>query len=110
MKKITLLMLFLSTVCGYSQIKSYTFSQSNGTYTPIQGGTSLGDTSSDAQNFLDATNTSGTTLTSGAGIPIGFNFIFNGQVYDRFGISNDGWIALGNSTFATPVDMKVDKS
>ena len=102
-------MLFLST-CGYSQIKGYTFAQSNVVYPSISGGTSLGDSASDTQYFLDATTVKGTTGLTGAGIPIGFNFTFNGQVYDRFGIANDGWIALGSSTLGTKaVDMKVDK-
>lgn len=34
----------------------------------------------------------------GPGYPIGFNFTYNGDVFDRIGISNAGWIGFGKST------------
>lgn len=34
----------------------------------------------------------------GPGYPIGFNLIYNGDVFDRIGISNAGWIGFGKSS------------
>ncbi|MCO5274767.1 MAG: GEVED domain-containing protein [Flavobacteriales bacterium] len=36
-------------------------------------------------------------LKTGPGYPIGFNFTYNGQTFDRVGISGQGWIGFGNS-------------
>ncbi len=80
-----------------SQVSLYTFSQLSGTYTAISGGTVFGTSSSDDDTFVNPASpaTSGNT---GVGIPIGFNFTFNGTVFDRFGINNNGWIGFGQST------------
>lgn len=80
-----------------SQVSLYTFSQLSGTYTAISGGTVFGSVSSDDDTFVNPASpaTSGNT---GVGIPIGFNFTFNNNVYDRFGINNNGWIGFGQST------------
>ena len=37
-------------------------------------------------------------LKTGPGYPIGFPFTYNGVVFDRVGISGQGWIGFGNST------------
>src|SRR5436190_24267161 len=98
MKKITLLILFLSSLWGYSQVRNYKFSQTTGTYSEITGGTVLGDELSDTQRFVDANTPLGSTsVFTGSGLPIGFNFSLNGYVYDRFSVSTDGWISLGSS-------------
>src|SRR6478752_297289 len=97
MKRITILVLFLSTLWGYSQVKSYTFSSSPGTYTPISGGTSLGDEATDNQYFVDPAIAAGGTATTGPGIPIGFSFMYNGNSYDRFAVNANGWISLGTT-------------
>ncbi|MFT3886199.1 MAG: T9SS type A sorting domain-containing protein [Flavobacteriales bacterium] len=34
----------------------------------------------------------------GPGYPIGFDFTYNGEVFDRVGISNSGWISFGKSS------------
>ncbi len=34
----------------------------------------------------------------GPGYPIGFNLTYNGDVFDRIGVSNSGWISLGKSS------------
>ncbi|MFZ1731548.1 MAG: T9SS type A sorting domain-containing protein [Bacteroidota bacterium] len=61
---------------------NYTFSQSTGnTYTPITGGTVYGTTSNDDEDWTN--------------IPIGFNFNFNGTVYDRICIQTNGYIVMG---------------
>lgn len=50
--------------------------------------------------FLDDSGQS-TTLKQGPGIPIGFTFVYGGIPYDRIGIVNNGWIALGQSKYGT---------
>jgi len=87
-----------------AQVSLYIFSQSNGTYTPITGGTVLGNTSSDDQRFVDPAVPLGGTTTTGPGFPIGFNFTFNGVVYDRLAINNNGWISLGQSSLSPAVN------
>ena len=107
MKKITLLiMLFVGTFFANAQVVAYGFSQSSGTYTEITGGTALGSETVDDQRFLDPAGPAGGTNLTGVGLPIGFNFVFNGAVYDRFGINANGWICLGQSALgANAVNM-----
>ncbi len=40
-------------------------------------------------------------LKTGPGYPIGFNFTYNGETFDRVGISGQGWIGFGNSSNGT---------
>lgn len=89
---------------SYAQVSIYSFSQSNGVYTPITGGTVLGSTTSDDQRFVDPFSPLGGTVTTGAGFPIGFNFTFNGNVFDRVAINNNGWISLGQSALSPSVN------
>jgi hypothetical protein len=81
-----------------AQVSSYSFSQSNGVYTPVTGGTLLGDTASDNQRFVDISVPLGDTAAAGAGLPIGFTFSYNGLNFDVFGVDNNGWIGLGNGS------------
>ncbi|MBX2981246.1 MAG: T9SS type A sorting domain-containing protein [Flavobacteriales bacterium] len=37
------------------------------------------------------------SLKTGSGYPIGFDFTYNGEVFDRIGISGQGWIGFGKS-------------
>ncbi len=85
-----------------AQVSAYQYSTSNGTYTPITGGTVLGDASTDDQRFVDPATPLGGTTTAGPGFPIGFNFTFGGVVYDKVGINANGWINLGVSTVSVP--------
>src|SRR5689334_22165810 len=107
MRKITLLLLGLSAFCGYSQISNYTFQQTSETYTEITGGQLLGSATSDTELYLDPAVPLGATGTNntGVGLPIGFNFTYNSAVYDRFGVSTDGWISLGISTESPSVSL-----
>src|SRR6478752_3823052 len=99
MKKIALLMLFLSTLWGYSQVKYYSFTKSTGAYEEFSDGTSLGNESSDFQRFVNPADPMGnSSASSGPGFDIGFNFTFNGVVYDKFAVATDGWISLGTSS------------
>ena len=87
MKKITFLLLsFIFYSMSYSQISSYTFSQSNATYTPIAGATLLGAATNDDTNF-NALN-------------IGFTFNFGGVNFTQLSVSSNGYLAFG-STVAT---------
>ncbi len=95
----------LLTQAATAQVSAYSFSQLSGTYTPITGGTVLGTTTSDDQRFVDPAVPAGGTGTTGVGLPIGFNFTFNGQVFDRFGINNNGWIGLGQSALTPAVNI-----
>ncbi len=100
---IALVFLFIS---GFAQsLGNYTFAYSSGTYTEITGGTSLGNESTGDQRFVDPAVPLGGTGTTGPGFPIGFNFYFSGQEFDRVGVSADGWISLGQSWEITPVVM-----
>jgi hypothetical protein len=74
----------VSTVTAPAQNIStnYTFSQSTGnTYTPITGGAVHGTIYNDDENWPN--------------IPIGFNFNFNGTVFDRVSIQTNGYIVMG---------------
>jgi hypothetical protein len=95
----------ISSLTSTAQVASYGFSQSSGTYTALSGGTTLGSTTTDEQLFFSGT--SGTlTATSGTGYVLPFNFTYNGVVYDRIGVSANGWIALGQSALgSSAVDM-----
>ncbi len=74
-------------------------------YSEISGGTLLGNESTADQRFVDPAIPLGGTTATGPGFPIGFNFYFNGQEYDRVGICADGWIALGQSWEPVPVNI-----
>jgi hypothetical protein len=111
-------LLFSAIVCGVmgtgaslnAQVSLYTFSQSNGTYTPITGGTVLGSTASDDERFVDPATPAGGFTTTGVGFPIGFNFTYNGQTFDRFAINANGWISLGQSALTPAVNMASSSS
>src|SRR5687767_7568689 len=91
--------LFLVTAAR-AQVSLYSFNQFSGTYNAITGGTVLGSTTSDDQVFVDPANLTGVgSGATGPGFPIGFNFTYNFQVYDRIGVSNNGWIFFGQSAF-----------
>lgn len=82
----------------HAQVSNYIFSQSINTYTPITGGTVLGGNSNDDEVFNNDAAGALPPVTN-TGFPIGFNFNYNGITYDRFAVSTNGWILLGNGTF-----------
>ena len=93
-----------------AQVSAYTFSSSVGTWQPLAGtGSMLGMPGMPpAFNFYDDNSfvTQGEsillgTTTTGNGWPIGFTFHFNGQAFDRVGLSIEGWLAFGNSANGT---------
>lgn len=100
-----LMALVLISIRSYGQVGAYTFAQSNDTYTAITtGGILLGDTTSDDNSFGDPAQPT-TTVLSGPGIPIGFNFSYGGFTYDRVGVNANGWISLGRSTLTPSVNL-----
>jgi hypothetical protein len=62
----------------------------------------VGNTPGNADGSQAEYQVSGTpALKTGPGYPIGFNFTYNGVVFDRVGISGQGWIGFGNSVNTT---------
>ena len=89
MKNFLILLFTLISFLGITQVSSYTFGTSTGTYTPITGGANYDNfTSWTNTNFLDDNNSTG--LES-----IGFNFIYNGTTYTQFAVNTNGFITLG---------------
>lgn len=89
-------------------VSGYTFAQSNGTYTPITGGTNMVLSSTatagfDSQFFHNGTDGLNGTTTAGTynAFPLGFNFNYRGASYNGFYIGTDGWIMLGSTTGST---------
>ena len=99
---------------GIAQVSNYIFTQSNGTYTPISGGKLYGTFNSKFETFVDVNNPSGICNgfsyycgLNGTGIPIGFDFLYNNRVFDKIGVSYNGVISLGSSSFSPAVDAYV---
>ncbi|HPI25891.1 MAG TPA: choice-of-anchor D domain-containing protein, partial [Candidatus Cloacimonadota bacterium] len=90
---------------GFAQTTEYGFTTTMGTYTPISGGLLLGTETSDDQRFVDPDAPAGSTVTTGPGIPIGFDFMFNGASFDRLAVNNNGWISLGQSALTPSVNI-----
>ena len=92
---------------SFAQVTNYGFSQESTTYSPITGGTAMvllptATAAWDSQIFHTNVNgDAGFTNQIGAGFPIGFNFNYNGQVFDRFSIGMDGFIKLGSGASYT---------
>ena len=90
MKNFLILLFTLISFIGITQVSSYTFTTSTGTYTPITGGANYDNfTSWTNTNFLDDNNS--TALES-----IGFNFVYNGTTYTQFAVNTNGFITLGS--------------
>jgi hypothetical protein len=89
MRYLISLLFLITTIFSFSQVNSYTFGSSSGTYTPITGGLNYDNfTSWSNTNFLDDNNS--TALES-----IGFNFVYNGTTYTQFAVNTNGFITLG---------------
>ncbi|MEY3157347.1 MAG: hypothetical protein RLZZ121_400, partial [Bacteroidota bacterium] len=83
----------------------YQNGQVAGTYTEISGGVLLGTATTDDEVFVDPAVPAGTgSGATGVGFPIGFDFTFNGVVYDRLAVNANGWICLGSSTLTPSVN------
>lgn len=107
MKKLLMVMTLVMLTCfAFAQLVSeYGMVISAGSYTPITGGTSLGDTAIDDQRFVDPAVPLGGTTTTGVGFPIGFDFTYAGVVFNRLAINANGWISLGQSALTPAVNI-----
>ncbi len=103
-------LILLTVLFSKAQVAGYSFSQSTGTYTPLSGGTVYGTSSTDDQRFVDPATPAGGTTTTGVGIPIGFNFIYNLDTFDRIAINANGWISLGKSALTPSVNLSSTSS
>jgi PKD repeat protein len=98
------LMLILGVGKISAQVANMNFSSGFGTYTPITGGATVGTATSDDESFVNPAAPAGATgAVTGPGLPIGFNFDYNGATFDRFGINANGWIFLGQSALTPSV-------
>ena len=89
---------------------AYGFMASAGTYSEITGGIALGTETADDQYYVDPSVPAGSSTNNGPGFDIGFPFVFNTETFDRLGINNNGWIALGNSALTPSVNMQTSSA
>ncbi|MBS1580561.1 MAG: T9SS type A sorting domain-containing protein [Bacteroidetes bacterium] len=97
----------------WAQVSLYGYSESVETYTEItsaDGGYSMGTPTfwppyHNLRAFVDPANPDGVITNggylgaaTGPGYPIGFDFLYNGDVFDRIGIAHGGWISFGKSS------------
>ena len=98
-------MLFAVAAYAQSDVNQYSFSYSEPGYSAISGGSIYGNASTDDQRFVDPAVPLGGTVNTGIGIPIGFDFTFLDEVYNRFAINANGWISLGQSSLSPAVNI-----
>ncbi len=72
-----------SVVAQTTPVADYTFSQSEGTYTEMSGGTVHGTETNDDESFN--------------AVDLGFTFNYNGTDYTQISIQSNAWIAMGSS-------------
>lgn len=90
-----------------ASLQDYEFSYSEVSWQEITGGVLLGSESSDDQHFIDPAYPGGISASTACGLIIPFDFVYDNQVYDRFGVNTNGWIGLGKSIY---LDEAVDLS
>ena len=97
----------ISTLQVRASLNNYNFTQQVDTISPLIGGTNLVAYYHNTTVYYGAANQPyGTTNANNlffSGIPIGFNFIVDGQVNTVFGINSRGYLMLGNNS----LNMKV---
>lgn len=88
----------------------YDVDVSNGTYTPVTGGTEvpIDDMGQNGELYsktiIDGTGTNNYYgPVTAQGFPIGFDFDYNGQTMNQFLISTDGYIMLGKDNVTSSV-------
>jgi hypothetical protein len=127
--KINLLALLLVGINVNAQVNNYTFTQSVQTenqYYASNAATNAGlppsyysiyayykavyppNSTTNSLKVLYTGSDTGTTATTatGEGYPIGFNFIYHGESFDRVAVSENGYIKLGHS--GQPITIKND--
>ncbi len=75
---------FLGVVYADDPITNYDFVATSGTFTPLSGGTPI---TLDSGNMDDGWTND---------LPIGFDFVYEGNTYNNFGVSTNGWITISN--------------
>ncbi|MCK9557590.1 MAG: PKD domain-containing protein [Candidatus Cloacimonetes bacterium] len=111
MKRLLCQILFASLICLLPAdvlLNDYSFQYATGVYEEITEGIALGSAGADRQYICNPQLPTGSnSVSSGPGFPLGFDFTFAGESFDRIGVHVDGWIALGKSTYADQaVDMR----
>lgn len=102
MKKLFLLFLVLcATVVAQAQvISAYTVEASEGTYVEISDGTAMDTTGMSVDDAMNEKvwHSNGVASVAGTyqGFPIGFDFEFNDNLFNKFIIGSNGYVALGN--------------
>jgi len=89
-------LLFLPLIAT-TPLADYQFATLSETYSEISTGTLLGNSGNDDERFVAPSSPGGGTITTGPGFPIGFEFSFAGESFDRLAVNTNGWIALGQS-------------
>lgn len=99
----------LSLPSAAQLVSTYYFTQYNQPYTAVTGGTVFGSPLNDEEKFVNPASLTGGAVNTGAGFPIGFNFVYNNFTYDRFAVNANGWISLGQST-VTPNAVNIQSA
>ncbi len=98
----------LISISSMAQVATYTFSQASNTFDSLVGGRQLGTTTTASGfYFTDSTAAAGSaTVNTGIGLPIGFNFIYNGTTFNVFGVNSNGFITFGQSSLTPSVNLQ----
>ena len=107
MKKNISILLILGIILVFQKTNAqnlaqdYLFSITTESYIPLEDDTTLGSGFQDDVLYMgrDLSIDGNTSSLTGPGLPIGFNFLFDGQIFTRWGFSSNGYIKLGNGTF-----------
>ncbi len=86
MRNILVMLLLLITLSAWASSADYVFSVDSGTYTEIDG-----------THLIDE----GETNETNAGVAIGFDFIYNGEVFTQFGACSNGFLNIGDGTVSS---------
>jgi hypothetical protein len=116
-KIILTILLFCITITASAQLNNYTFAQNTANiYEPWIGGESPFTSLKVGNGFngnplkvIYTNNSIGDTtadFSTGPGYPIGFNFTYHGESFDRVAVSTNGYIKLGQSN--QPITLKND--
>lgn len=91
------------TATAQNAVVDYLYNRSIEPYKELEDDTTLGSGFQDDILYMGKTNSSGIGCIScsltGEGFPIGFDFVYNGETFARWGFSSNGYIKLGNGTF-----------
>ncbi|MES1226816.1 MAG: hypothetical protein ABUT20_65690, partial [Bacteroidota bacterium] len=94
--------LFLIVFTLPAQVSNYNFKQYQGAYVPVatQGAFHLYYWGSNVNYADDTMHYGSNSLTKFRGLPIGFNFVFDADTQNVFGISSCGYLVLGKDSLS----------